>query len=356
MHEDPGATLLLSLLSQSDQPTLVVADEHLASGKTLPDSPHIHYLTNRYDIAADLRAGGARVEYSDFDFQALDTLPFQRLLFRLAKEKALVHHVIASAPEVLETGGELCLVGHKKEGLKTYADKAAQLLGSEQRRSRGKQGFHGIRITRSDQLGPAPDTQDYGTPRLAVKEEGLLFYSKPGVYGWQKVDVGSALLMAAVTTAWHHGNSSPGLRVLDLGCGYGYLGVKAWLLTGGDITATDNNFAALDLCRRNFEFHGVRGRVVAADCGNELQGTYDLVLCNPPFHQGFSTRGDLTVRFAQAAASLLSEAGTAYFVVNAFIDLPQRAAPWFQSCQLIARKDGFCVYRLKNPVKAQAAG
>lgn len=348
MAEDPAAALLISLLHQSAEPTLVVADEHFANVKALPGAPHIHYLTNRYDVARDLREAGARVSYSDFDFKALDTGRFRLLLFRLAKEKALVHHVIASAPEVLDRGGELCLIGHKNEGLKTYGAKAAGLLGGEQRRIRGNKGFHGIAVTRSDQMGTAPDTLDYTVPRLAVEEDGNGFYSKPGIYGWQKVDAGSALLMKAVENELEESGAQQAAKVLDLGCGYGYLGVRAWQLTGAAITATDNNFAAVTLCQRNFAYHGVNGTVVADDCGQGLGDSFDIVLCNPPFHQGFATRGDLTERFLRAAAQHLAEGGKAYFVVNTFIDLPARAAPFFVRCQRLAQGDGFSVYRLEQ--------
>jgi 16S rRNA (guanine1207-N2)-methyltransferase len=56
-----------------------------------------------------------------------------------------------------------------------------------------------------------------------------------------------------------------------------------------------------------------------------LAGPFNLILCNPPFHQGFSVESALTDKFLNSTQRLLAKKGTAYFVVNAFIPLESKA-------------------------------
>ena len=63
-------------------------------------------------------------------------------------------------------------------------------------------------------------------------------YSKPGIYGWQKIDRGSALLIEQLSDVLASMARAP-KRLADLGCGYGYLSIMAaqqlpdcqWLMT-----------------------------------------------------------------------------------------------------------------------------
>lgn len=348
MARDPANQLLLKLLQQTVTPSLVIADEQLAIEETWPTGPQIHYLSNRFDIAQALHSSGAQVTFSDFNFSDFAQQQFQHVLFRIAKEKSLVHHIIAHSRSLLAPNGSLCLIGHKNEGLKTYTQKANGLLGGELTRHRGDKGYYANCLNRGDQLTPPPES-DYASPRLSIQEGILAFFSKPGIYGWQKIDRGSQLLIEALRQDLEDRPKSASQSLLDLGCGYGYLSVKAGQFINPRIVATDNNCAAVAMCRKNLEYHRLEGEVLADDCGEQIQEAFDLVLCNPPFHQGFKTRRDLTERFLESAARHTNFGGAAYFVVNEFIDLGARAAPYFKEQTQLANQDGFRIFRLASP-------
>ncbi len=188
-----------------------------------------------------------------------------------------------------------------------------------------------------------PDS-DYAD--LRVIDETLGLVSKPGVYGWNKIDKGSALLVSCIPQVLQRLPQAP-QRVADLGCGYGYLPVVAqahigdaqWLLT-------DNNATALVASRSNVERHAIDAEVVLADCAEGLTGPVDIGLCNPPFHQGFAVEDGLTERFLSAARRLLRPGGCALFVVNQFIALPRKAESLFADCRPLAEAQGFRVYCL----------
>ncbi|MET0378973.1 MAG: methyltransferase, partial [Spongiibacteraceae bacterium] len=198
-------------------------------------------------------------------------------------------------------------------------------------------------------LGARLDDQNYSVLReieLSEKtfDETRRVWTKPGVYGWQKIDAGSALLAQCLTQVWPQAPAS----VLDLGCGYGYLSLRiAQQWTDATLTATDNNVAAVHACKKNLATFSDRAEVVLDDCAVAIEKKFDAVICNPPFHQGFSVEGDLTTRFLQSARAHLHKNGRALFVVNQFIPLERKAQPLFSRVSEVSRTEGFKVLVLE---------
>ena len=91
--------------------------------------------------------------------------------------------------------------------------------------------------------------------------------------------------------------------------------------TKAKIIATDNNAAAILACAENFSKLNINGEVIAGDCAQNIKKLFDAVICNPPFHKGFVTDGQLTKKFAHSSYLRLRKGGMALFVVNCFIPL-----------------------------------
>jgi 16S rRNA (guanine1207-N2)-methyltransferase len=344
---DAAIRQLQRYLAATDGATLWLADEHVdaAAVQAAPLRPHLWAASNRCDVATALAARG--MPATAVDFTGPWPAGLQRVALRIAKEKALVHYLINRALEELRPGGELFLSGYKNEGIKTYLEKAAARAGSSPRIERDDGAYCGI-IVRGGTLGaPLPD-QDYALLRPVAFDATLTLWSRPGIFGWQKLDAGSAFLVEHLDAAWQ----SPPRRVLDLGCGYGYLTVQAarhW--PDAEFVATDNNVAAAAACARNMEERGIRGRAFADDCASTLpddeRDRFDAILCNPPFHQGFDVDGELAGRFLRTTKRLLRRGGRALFVVNQFIALERRAAELFDGVDVIARNRSFKLVALQ---------
>lgn len=303
-------------------------------------------LTNRVDVVQRLRAHGVDCALNDFDFSAWPARSLQSVYYRISKEKAVVHHVINQALLRLRPGAHLWLAGYKQEGLKTYLDKAAG--GGEKSLQKGPRGALLGCIRRSaDVPVPLPDS-NYPELREVHLEPGLTVLTKPGIFGWDKIDAGSRFMVEQLQAHQHTLWPAPPQRLADFGCGYGYLSLMAARLWPGvECVATDSNVAAVAACNANFDRAGVRGEAVAADCGDRLAGLFDAVLCNPPFHQGFHTVGNLGERFLRRASQLLSSSGFAIFVVNQFLPLERLAAPFFSDVRELARNRSYKILVLK---------
>lgn len=342
---DPALHALFERLRNASGRKLLIADEHLDCSallqlKAIPD---LQILTNRQDIQQCAQQAGLSCVFNDMDLTPLDT-GFDLIAYRISKEKALVHHIINQSARHLSPQGELVLAGFKDEGTKTYISKAEQYFGCKAQIVRGERQLQ-IATLQPQRLGEPLDARQYSELQLIAEQDGLRIFSKPGQYGWNKIDSGSVHLIDCLRQQLQDGLIKPA-TALDLGCGYGYLALHAARLGIAAITATDNNAAAVFSCRHNFTENRINGEVIADDCAASLSAQFDLVLCNPPFHRGFETEQALTEKFVVSAFRHLKKGGSALFVINHFIPLDAVAAPWFRGVELLFRDKQFKVFKL----------
>ena len=350
MH-DPAFPVLFAALQSSSTvrgKTLWIADEQaLDIVSTLAGLPDCLVISNRVDVVRVAQAAGMDAKFSDFDFSALPDGSVARIVYRLSKEKPVVHHIINAATRLLAPGGELLFAGFKNEGTKTYFEKARLLFGNGEWQKNST-----VYLARHEQPPKAVnaeplDDQHYASVRL-LETDDEAFYSKPGIFGWNKIDNGSYFLAAHLPDFLALFETPPE-SLLDLGCGYGYLTVQThdWPLARR--VATDNNAAAVLAMVKTAEHYGLQVEVIADDCGSTLQENFDVILCNPPFHQGFRVDDRLTLKFLQQTQRLLARDGAALFVVNAFIPLEQAAQPYFRQIKTLVHNGSFKLVVLQQP-------
>ncbi len=343
---DPALDLLCSALPEYPGQQLLVADEHLDSALllTLKTMDNLSLLTNRYDVYLAAMDSNIPCIFNDMDIAEFDK-EFDLIAYRVSKEKAIVHHVINQGARHLTSDGHLLICGYKNEGIKTYITKAEHYLGSKAEVSKGERQLKLADFT-LHQPGEPLDDRNYTETTCIGQQRNLELFSKPGLFGWNKIDKGSELLINAFADHVEQ-TQAPG-TVLDLGCGYGYLSVMAWALGAKLVVATDNNAAAVNSCQANFNRHGINGEVIADDCAAGIHHQYDVVLCNPPFHRGFDTESDLTEKFLRSARHHLKNDGIAFVVVNQFIPVEAIAPSWFKSVETVYRDKSFKVFRLSS--------
>lgn len=99
-----------------------------------------------------------------------------------------------------------------------------------------------------------------------------------------KIDAGTLAMLSCI-------DFEPGQRVLDLGCGYGVIGITAARLIGADgIYMVDIDPEAVLYSRKNAERNGVGDvHIILSDGYEALQESgFDIILSNPPYHADFS--------------------------------------------------------------------
>ena len=338
----PDIQLLDQVLRDCSAETMWCADENTAG--YIPTAYKGNIISNRFDIIAQLQQNYPKATFCDFNFSSAEAATIHCIVFRIAKEKAVNLHIISEAFRLLNKGGKLVLIGYKNEGINSLCSKIKSSYDCDVVINKYKAQLQHIEIESSGvQTAELLDTDYFTSQKLIVNETE--FYSKPGIFGWNKTDSGSKLLIEALTL---NKPDTENTTVLDLGCGYGYLSIKAKELGFHHINATDNNAAAIQACMSNFEHYKIQGEVFADNHAKNHQTQYDLVLCNPPFHKGFDHTKNLTEVFTQQAFKSLKPNGQAFFVTNQFIGIEKIANKLFASTSLLLKKEGFKVFLFKK--------
>ncbi len=113
--------------------------------------------------------------------------------------------------------------------------------------------------------------------QLGAQKLSLL--STWGLFSPEAVDDGSRLLLEHVEVA-------ADADILDLGCGYGVLGLTlAMRAPGGQVLLVDKDFVAIEYARRNIERHGLaHAQALLSNGLQHIPGDrrFDLVVCNLP--------------------------------------------------------------------------
>jgi len=334
---DPQKKTLLVLDENASQlPSLLPTDARVANARV---------LSNRIDITSNAHAKQWQSQFSDFDFEAQQEFHPQQIIYRVSKEKRVVEHVLQSGWQLLDIDGEFTIAGYKNEGIKTFAKRAQDAWQCDVELTRGNAHLHIYRFVKTGTTATPLNGVNYHTLHDIGQWEDVAIFSKPGIFAWDRFDEGSLYLLEHLEAFLHQTDHSR-QSALDLGCGNGLLALALHQAGCKRIVATDNNAAAIRACDFNFLHHGVNGEVIAADIAAGMREQFDLLVCNPPFHQGFDVEQDLTERFLQATQKLLTKRGRALFVVNGFIALEKKAEAFFRQVQVIDNNKRFKLVQL----------
>jgi 16S rRNA (guanine1207-N2)-methyltransferase len=111
----------------------------------------------------------------------------------------------------------------------------------------------------------------------------LFFKTDEHCFSPRSIDKGTLVLLSAVSLR-------QGQKILDLGCGYGVVGIAAAKIAGAqNVTMSDIDENVLGLAKENAVSNGVSGvKVIKSDGFINLDETgFDLILSNPPYHADF---------------------------------------------------------------------
>ena len=245
-------------------------------------------------------------------------------------------YVLAQALRALTVGGELIALAPKTQGGARLA-RELQTFGCEVNETARR--HHRIcRCRRPDAPQGLDEAIAAGGPKFVP---ALDLWSQPGVFSWDRLDPGSALLLAQ---PW-----APEGAGADLGCGVGVL-ARAALASSAVIRLAliDIDRRAIDAARRNiadarasFLHHDLRGAPAGLS-------DLDFVITNPPFHDGGAEDRGLGRDFVTTAAAMLRPGGVCRLVANVALPYEAALAFSFASVRQLARDGGYKVLEARK--------
>ena len=177
-----------------------------------------------------------------------------------------------------------------------------------------------------------------GSPMI-LGQDDLNFATQAGIYGWNKIDRGSKLLIDNLP------NSITG-KGADFGAGYGYLSHQ--ILTHQKINTLDvieADYNALLCAQENLKDFTIQNQVNYQwfDLSKDIPAgkNLDFIIMNPPFHEGKQTKHSLGQTFITNAAKALRAGGWLYMVANIQLPYERVLEQPFTHVEKICQEQGY---------------
>ena len=278
---------------------------------------------------------------------AADTAQYPLVLVLPPRQREEARALLARAVARCAPGGTVVACIANDEGAKSGESDLKALAGLS-----GTLSKHHCRVYWATTTAATTDAALFATWSVLDVSRSIAdgrFYSRPGLFAWDRIDPASALL-ASLLPGDLHG------RAADLGAGYGYLSAELLQRCPG-IVALDLYEAearALVLAKRNLEPFSSRVALGFhwCDVAVGLPQAYDIIISNPPFHaHGRSDRPDIGRAFIAAAAQALNPGGRLWLVANRHLPYEQALDTGFASVRTLGQANGFKVVEAVKAVK-----
>lgn len=249
--------------------------------------------------------------------------------------KGQVFEWIDQGFRVLEMGGALYLAGQRNRGIRSYAAYLHAIFGNSKRAGRvGRVEIYSAKKEQSDPCqAPVDNRMTFelcDLPRSPYSVE-----TRAGVFSRDGLDPGTKLLIDCLEV-------QPTDHVLDWGCGWGALGmVAARLSTKGSATLVDSNIRAVSCAKENLRRNRICNAVARVGDARVYakREKFDLIVSNPPFHDGNSAAHPLI----EGAFRALRPGGRLMLVVMRPEAYLKHIRKVFGQGKIMAQKDGYVV-------------
>jgi 16S rRNA (guanine1207-N2)-methyltransferase len=263
--------------------------------------------------------------------------PFPLVLALPPRQRDEARFILAEAVARAGKGGIVLAAATNSEGARSLEADLGALAGGVASLSKNKCRAFWARI--EPQRINRPLLEDWLALGAARPLAGdARFLSRPGLFAWDRIDAGSALLA-------RHLPADLAGHGADLGCGFGYLSAEI-LARCPKVAALDLYEAermALELAQENLAplAHGVTLDFFWHDVTVGLRGSYDFIVSNPPFHTGREDRADLGQAFIVAGAKALRPGSRMLIVANRHLPYEDTFAAHFARHRLLADAEGY---------------
>lgn len=263
---------------------------------------------------------------------------FDGVVVFMPKAKAHAKMLIANLAALIKPGGKFLIVGENKAGIKS----AAKLLEPYSLQ------VNKIDSARHCSLFCAHINDDIASFELEqwitelpvkVKENELTVVSLPGVFSHGELDSGTRLLLENIPQI-------PSGRILDFACGAGVIGCFIALeKPDTEVVMSDVSALALYCAEKTVSKNNIRSTIIPSNGLENVQGSFNAVYTNPPFHTGVQTDYSVTERFIAQLKQHLKPRAQLILVANRFLKYPDAIKATFGNVHVLAKTSKFSLYQ-----------
>lgn len=165
------------------------------------------------------------------------------------------------------------------------------------------------------------------------------FINHSNLFSREKLDIGTRFFL-------EHIPKGQFTNILDLGCANGIIGIKAKMLNkNATIFFSDESAMAIQSAQDNYQdrFNDVAEYFWTNCFEGQPKGTMDLVLCNPPFHQGNTVGDFIAWQMFQDSYNVLKPGGTLRIIGNSHLGYQHKLKKLFGNFKIVATNNKFMI-------------
>ncbi|WP_127960279.1 16S rRNA (guanine(1207)-N(2))-methyltransferase RsmC [Serratia microhaemolytica] len=257
------------------------------------------------------------------------------LIYYWPKSKQEAQFQLADILSQLPLQSEIFIVGENRCGVRSAETLLQGYVPLTKIDSARRCGLYYGRLVQQTKFSLSDWWHSYPVAELQIN-------TLPGVFSRDALDVGSALLLSTL---------QPGLKgkILDVGCGSGVIGtVLASQSPKVKLTLSDVNAAALASSEATLAANNLQGEVLTSNVYSNITGYFDMIVSNPPFHDGLTTSLSAAQTLIRGAVKHLTIGGELRLVANAFLPYPDILDATFGNHEVLAQNGRFKVYKARR--------
>lgn len=169
----------------------------------------------------------------------------------------------------------------------------------------------------------------------------LVFNSDNGVFSKDHLDFGSKLLIEIMIK-----NIDKNKSILDVGCGYGFIGISLAKILNSKVVMVDINKRAVHLTNMNIKENKVNAQAFESNIYENVKEKFDVIVSNPPIRAG----KNIVLEILERAHEFLNINGELWFVIRKDQGAKSIAKELekIYKIEIMEKSKGFYIFRAKT--------
>lgn len=179
------------------------------------------------------------------------------------------------------------------------------------------------------------------TIRYTNGDFSLVFNSDNGVFSKDHLDFGSKLLIETMIK-----NIDKNKSILDVGCGYGFIGISLAKILNSKVVMVDINKRAVHLTNMNIKENKVNAQAFESNIYENIKEKFDVIVSNPPIRAG----KNIVLEILERAHEFLNINGELWFVIRKDQGAKSIAKELekIYKIEIMEKSKGFYIFRAKT--------